>query len=164
MVRTHRRQSIRKSRTQVKREYQVRLIRQGTEMRTDHETSIELQLPAAVFPFWHAVIGDAFTAALQSQLGNPMDTLSNIEAFDELLCELEEIMEYSPNGGSINLTINQLHKLMSATATHKLRYLFNEPNIEMYRFAEEQESELKRLALPYKKELDALDKVIGIAH
>jgi hypothetical protein len=156
-------QHIRKSRNQVKREYQERLFTQADELRGDHYTTIELKMAAGDLTFWHEVISNAFAAATVRNDIDVMVALDDINEFDEMLCELEEIVDTSPEGGLLLLTINQLHKLLNATEMCKLGHRLNESNIELFRLAEGYETELKRLALPYQKELDALNQVIGIA-
>ncbi|WDH82446.1 hypothetical protein [Paenibacillus urinalis] len=162
-MRRNKPQQIRKSRSQVKKDYQERLIIQANAVREDHDTTIELKMATEELSFWHEVISDAFDEASDRQDIDVMEALDDIREFDEMLCELEEIMAFSPEGGSIHLTINQMHKLLSATEMRKLSHRFNEPNIELFRLAEGYENELKRLAQPYQKQLEALDQVIGIA-
>ncbi|RRJ54922.1 hypothetical protein EHV15_35720 [Paenibacillus oralis] len=152
-----------KTRTQVKTDYQEHLIIPINEVREDYDTIIELKMTGEDPSFWFEVISNAFAVVIDRQDVDVMENIDDIREYDKMLCELEEIMECSSDGCSMHLTINQLHKLLSATEKRKLCHMSCEPDFELSRLVERYENELKRLAYPYQNQLYAFNQVTGIA-
>lgn len=161
-MRRNTQQHFMESRTKVKSHGQERIRVQANAVCEDQETTIKLKISATALSFWHEIITDAFEAASVMEDVDTMETLDTINELDELLCELEEIMELSPEGGTIHITINNLNKLLCATEMNKLAYRINKPNNEYRRLAEGNRSELECLAQPFHLQLKALQRVVGI--
>jgi len=149
----HQEHHLQKSHTQVKGDM---ILANGV---TDEYVGIKLKLTDGDLSSWHQAISDAFSSLIDLKNDDFMGAINDINWFDEILYALEEIMENSPEGGTLHLTTKQLHMLLRRIGMSKIRQLINDSIIQDFLHPEGEANEMKHLANRY---FD-LNQVIGIA-